>query len=215
MSASLYPSQQSFTSTPEVLWRETVGEWPPRCYFSSQAMRSFTLLELLVVLAILGLLAGLVLPALGRAKRRAQQVACINHFKQLTAAWKMYADEHDGRLVPVFYFFRGQVNTSAWVRGSMDDDVRIYPPVQAGVRDSTNVHGLMWGSLYRYHQSVGIYRCPADPSRVAAVGRARLGEDRAALASRLEPWKRQLKHESAVKVIQPLEELLGELEEGS
>jgi hypothetical protein len=50
---------------------------------------------------------------------------------------------------------------------------------------------------------------------LAAVGRAPLDEDRAALAAWLEPLKRQLKNESAVKVIRQLEEPLGELDEGS
>jgi prepilin-type N-terminal cleavage/methylation domain-containing protein/prepilin-type processing-associated H-X9-DG protein len=145
----------------------------PRPSRRSRFANSFTLVELLVVLAIMGVLAGLLLPALGRAKRRAQQAVCIQHFKQLTASWKMYADEHDGRLVPVFYFFRGQVNTSAWVRGSMDDEVRIYPPVQPGVRDSTNVNGLKLGSLFPYNPAVGLYRCPADPSTVEGVRRVR------------------------------------------
>jgi len=50
---------------------------------------------------------------------------------------------------------------------------------------------------------------------LAAVGRARFGEDHAVLNAWLEPWKRPLKDESAVKVIRQLEELLGELAEGS
>jgi hypothetical protein len=50
---------------------------------------------------------------------------------------------------------------------------------------------------------------------LAAVGRARFGEDHAALNAWLEPLKRQLKNESAVKAIRQLEELLGQLEEGS
>lgn len=160
------------------------GIWRP-CWSNERASRwirgcalralwpGFTLLELLVVLGVLGLLAGLMLPALGRAKRRAQQVACISHFKQLTASWKLYADDNQGRLVPVFYFFRGRVNTNAWVRGSMDDDTRIYPPVEPGVRDSTNVNGIKLGSLFAYNPAVGIYRCPADPSAVDGVRRVR------------------------------------------
>lgn len=139
----------------------------------SEAPAAFTLIELLVVLAIIGVLAGLLLPALGKSKRRAQQVACINHFKQLTAGWKMYADDSHGQLVPVFYFFRGQVNTNAWVRGSMDDDITVYPPVQPGVRDSTNLAGITLGSLFPYCQSTDVYRCPADPSRVEGFHRVR------------------------------------------
>lgn len=137
------------------------------------ASMAFTLVELLVVMAILGLLIALLLPTLGKAKRRAQQVTCVSNFRQLTACWKMYADDHGGKLVPVFYFFQGQVNTNAWVRGSMDNDTTIYPPVEPGVLDSTNLNGIRWGSLYRYSQSVGIYRCPSDPSRTDGVPRVR------------------------------------------
>lgn len=134
---------------------------------------ALTLLELLVVLGIIALLAGLLLPALNRAKRRAQQVVCVNHFKQLTTAWKLYADDHQGRLALSFYFFRGQVNTGAWVRGSMDDDVAVYPPVEVGVRDSTNRHGIQWGSLCPYVGAAGAYRCAADLSTVEGVLRVR------------------------------------------
>lgn len=126
-----------------------------------------------MVIGVIALLAGLLLPALNRAKRRAQQVVCTGHFKQLTAAWKLYADDHQGRLVPSFYFFRGQVNTNAWVRGSMDDDVRVYPPVEFGVRDSTNRHGIEWGSLFPYVGAVAVYRCAADFSAVDGVLRVR------------------------------------------
>ncbi|MCS7017231.1 MAG: type II secretion system GspH family protein [Gemmatales bacterium] len=133
---------------------------------------ALTLLELLVVMAIIAVLAGLLLPALTRAKLRAQQVVCVNNFKQLTAAWKLYADDHQGRLALSFYFFRGQVNTCAWVRGSMDDDVVVYPPVEAGVRDSTNRHGIEWGSFYAYARALGLYRCAGDSS--AVEGRLRV-----------------------------------------
>ncbi len=134
---------------------------------------AFTLIELLVIFAIIGVLGGLLLPALGKSKRRAQQITCVNHFKQLTTSWKMYADDSHGKLVPVFYFFRGQVNSNAWVRGSMDDDTQVYPPVEPGIRDSTNVNGLKLGSLFAYNPATEIYHCPADPSATDGVRRVR------------------------------------------
>jgi type II secretory pathway pseudopilin PulG len=107
----------------------------------------FTLVELLTVVATVGILAALLLPVLSRAKVKAQQTSCFSNLRQLGLAWMMYQDDNSGKLVESYPVN----NPSVWVQGNMTN-----------ASDAVSPDLLRAGKLYRYNQNVGIYHCPSD-----------------------------------------------------
>jgi len=113
----------------------------------------FTLIELLAVIAIIAILAAMLLPALTRAKMKAQGTSCLNNLKQVQLAWAMYCDDHQDRMPPN----RDGHDVGGWVGGWLQTP-----------QEATNVALLQepLGLLWPYNKSLGIYKCPADHSTV-------------------------------------------------
>jgi len=115
--------------------------------------QGFTLIELLVVIAIIAILAAMLLPALSKAKVKAQMIACMNNSRQLTLAWLMYAAENGDKLL----------TSTGWVPGDVRDP---------GSDEFIDLAGdLKQTPLSPYSgRNVKVYQCPGNTRRSTKPG---------------------------------------------
>ena len=117
---------------------------------------AFSLIELLVVIAIIAILAAMLLPVLGKAKAKAQDISCRNNLHQLQICWNLYVDDNNQALPP----------TSTWQTGPNSWESREPSWAVGNAKLDLTTTNLQRGLLFPYNRSVGIYRCPADKTAV-------------------------------------------------
>jgi prepilin-type N-terminal cleavage/methylation domain-containing protein/prepilin-type processing-associated H-X9-DG protein len=130
----------------------------------------FTLVELVVVVAMFGVLATMLAPTMARTKTNSASFQCRNNLRQLALGWKMYADDNNGNLV----YNRdgdgvgGSSGRETWVGGWLDYSSRT---------DNTNTALLIDHSKYPYAAFLGpyvktplVFKCPADRSTALLAG---------------------------------------------
>ncbi|MEY2408988.1 MAG: hypothetical protein QOF48_1658 [Verrucomicrobiota bacterium] len=147
--------------------------------------RGFTLVEMLVAIAIIAVLAALLLPALSGAKGRGRAVACMNNLKQLATAHTLYADENQELFVNNHGTQETLRTAQSWVNNIQD---------WLDGDGNTNLSLLTSGKLAPYlHQETAVFKCPSDRSvanngpRIRSVSLNSLVGDPGELTNRFNP----------------------------
>lgn len=126
--------------------------------------KAFTLIELLIVVAIIGILASLLLPALNNSKVKAQGVYCLNNHKQLALAWRLYSDDNNDKLLYASGAGANNTGPNVWVEGSLDNN-------PANAYNWNPDLTIKKSPLWKYSGgNLAIWKCPADRSYITVNG---------------------------------------------
>ncbi|HEX3628274.1 MAG TPA: prepilin-type N-terminal cleavage/methylation domain-containing protein [Verrucomicrobiae bacterium] len=151
------------------------GRYPDELSAGHKPRRgAFTLVELLIVIAIIAILGAILLPVLSKAQERSRRIYCINNLKQLGLAWVGYANDNNDKIMsnPAasgLGYNNANGNLQNWVNG--------YLTTGNNNPDNTNNQYLVQALTGQYCQySVAVFKCPDD--NIKCVENNKPGYDR-------------------------------------
>ena len=124
-------------------------------------IRGFTLVELLVVIAVIAILMAILMPSLKLAKDQAYAAVCVSNLRTLSLGWFMYADDNDGILVEGHIPRHNNPPHIWWVLAPQDENGTYTSDSPPGIFED-KLRGIRRGKLFPYVKDVDVYHCPND-----------------------------------------------------
>jgi prepilin-type N-terminal cleavage/methylation domain-containing protein/prepilin-type processing-associated H-X9-DG protein len=155
------------------MWNIVSQAW--RFHMCRPSARGFTLIEILVVVAIIALLVAVLLPSLAAARDQAQTVVCKTRMREMYNGHLFYAQDHKQHFPHMNWWLWDVPPTNVNGFSYAENQLRFWPNLYkktGGIRPTDSKAWLEFGHIYKYVKNKDTYLCPKDALRriAGAIG---------------------------------------------